>query len=186
MSQPDFQPVLSGELVELRPIRAEDWNEMFAVASDPCIWEGHPARDRYKEEVFRDFFDSALASGIALTMLDRSTGRIIGSSRYHDWKPERSEVEISYTFLARSHWGGTYNREVKRLMLDRAFRFVDTVIFVVGEANLRSQRAMEKIGAARRPGFHDRDLRGTTVRHVVYEIRKSEAAFFPAASTHAD
>ncbi|MGH6876563.1 MAG: GNAT family N-acetyltransferase [Rhizomicrobium sp.] len=172
MPQPDFQPVLTGDLVELCPIRAEEGKEMFAVAADPGIWEGHPASDRYNEPVFREFFDAALASGSALTIRDRSTGRIIGSSRYHDWKPGRSEVEIGYTFLARSHWGGTYNREIKRLMLDHAFRFVDTVSFVVGETNIRSQRAMEKIGGVRRPGFQDRNLRGHIARHVVYEIRK--------------
>lgn len=175
MPQPDFQPVLAGEHVELRPVRPQDWKEMFAVASDPRIWEGHPARDRYHEEVFRDFFDAGLASRMALTIRERATGGIIGSSRYHGYAPERSEVEIGWTFLARSHWGGATNREVKRLMLDHAFGFVDTVIFMVGETNIRSQRAMEKIGGVRRPGFRNRDSRGQTVRHIVYVVRKSGA-----------
>jgi len=172
MSTPDFQPGLTGGLVELRPVRAEDWEEMFVVASDPRIWEGHPARERYREPVFREFFDQALASHMALTILDRKTGRIIGSSRYHGYDPELGEVEIGWTFLARSHWGGVTNREVKNLMLDHAFRFVGTVIFLVGETNLRSQRAMEKIGGVRRPGFRDRAYQGGMVRHVVYEIRR--------------
>jgi RimJ/RimL family protein N-acetyltransferase len=173
MSDPDFQPTLESGLVQLRPVRAADWDEMFAVASDPQIWEVHPVRNRYEEPVFRGFFDSALSSGSALTILDRRTGEIIGSSRYHDYDPERSDVEIGWTFIARRYWGGVYNREIKRLMLEHAFRYVDTVVFMVGETNFRSQRAMEKIGGVRRPGLVNRGYHGDDIRHVVFEIRKS-------------
>ena len=172
MDSPDFQPVLSGERVELRPIRAADWDGLFAAAADPLIWEVHPVRDRYKEPVFREFFDSALASNMALTILDRASGEIIGSSRYHDYRPEMSEVEIGWTFIARSHWGGSYNGEIKALMLAHAFQFVDTVIFMVGETNWRSRRAMEKIGGKRRPDLRERAYGGVSVSHVVYEIAK--------------
>jgi hypothetical protein len=56
----DLQPRLVGELVEVRPLVQEDWEGLFAVASDPLIWEQHPARDRYREDVFREFFREAL------------------------------------------------------------------------------------------------------------------------------
>jgi len=79
--------------------------------------------------------------------VDRATGRIIGSSRYCDLKPSESEVEIGWTFLERAYWGGAYNRELKSLMIAHALRFVERVVFVVGENNLRSQKALEKIGA---------------------------------------
>ncbi len=182
MAIPDFQPVLSGDLVALRPVRAEDWQEMFAAAADPLIWEVHPARDRYTEPVFREYFDSALASGTALTILEAKSGTIIGSSRYHDYRPELGEVEIGWTFIARPYWGGAYNGEIKRLMLGHAFRFVDTVVFLVGETNIRSQRAMEKIGGVKRPQLCDRVYRGQTVRHIVYEIRKPGTAPVSAAT----
>jgi RimJ/RimL family protein N-acetyltransferase len=145
----DLQPVLKGELLELRPLRAADYPELFAVAADPLIWEQHPSSDRYKEEVFRVFFRQALESGGALIAIDRKDGRVIGSSRFHGYDAVRSEVEIGWTFLARSHWGGVYNGEMKRLMLEHAFQFVDRVLFVVGPQNRRSQRAVEKIGGVR-------------------------------------
>src|SRR5581483_12411879 len=126
IASPDWQPMLEGELVLLRPIRREDWGEMFAAASDPLIWAGHPAKDRYTEPVFRRFFEGALESGGALTIVDNATGKIIGCSRYHDHQATESRVEIGYTFLVRSSWGGAVNGEVKRLMLRHAFRFVDT------------------------------------------------------------
>ncbi|MFZ0503483.1 MAG: GNAT family N-acetyltransferase [Chthoniobacterales bacterium] len=143
------QPVLKGQLIELRPLRSEDFDELFAVASDPLIWEQHPHNTRYQEDVFRKFFSDALASGGALIVIDSKTGRVIGSSRYAGYDKDRSQVEIGWTFLARSHWGGVYNSEMKRLMLDHAFQFVHNVIFVIGTQNLRSQRAVEKLGAVR-------------------------------------
>ena len=145
----DLQPVLKGELVELRPLRQDDFDELFAVASDPLIWEQHPVKDRCEPEGFRTFFQEAMESGGALLAIDTATGRVIGSSRFHGYDEARGEVEIGWTFLARSHWGGRYNGEMKRLMLQHAFHFVNRVIFIVGVANVRSQRAVEAIGAVR-------------------------------------
>jgi RimJ/RimL family protein N-acetyltransferase len=145
----ELQPVLKGELVELRPLRPEDYDALYAVSSDPLIWEQHPNRERYKEDVFREFFREALESGGTLVVIDSKNGRIIGTSRFHGYDEEKSEIEIGWTFLARSHWGGVYNGEMKQLMLRHAFRFVSSVIFVVGTQNYRSQKAVEKIGGIR-------------------------------------
>ena len=142
----DLQPVLKGELVELKPLRAADFHDLYAVAADPLIWEQHPVNDRYTEEVFKAFFREALESHSALIAIDSSDSQVIGSSRFHGYDRERSEIEIGWTFLARSHWGGIYNWEIKQLMLRHAFKYVDSVVFVVGQQNLRSQRAVEKIG----------------------------------------
>lgn len=168
---PNLQPTLVGETVIIRPLRIEDWRETFTAASDPLIWELHPLRNRYTEPVFREYFDGAIASKSAFAFVERATGSIIGSSRFHGYDPERREIEIGWTFLARKHWGGTTNREVKRLMLNHAFTFVDTVVFWVGEANWRSQRAMEKIGGVRRKGLAFRPSTGGA--HVVFEITKA-------------
>jgi RimJ/RimL family protein N-acetyltransferase len=145
----ELQPSLKGELIVLRPLRREDFGELYAVASDPLIWEQHPSWDRYKEAVFRKFFEEAHESGGALIAIDAKDGRVIGSSRFYGYDKTKSEIEIGWTFLARSHWGGVYNREMKQLMLRHAFRFVKSVVFLVGPTNLRSQRAMEKIGGVR-------------------------------------
>lgn len=143
----DFQPTLQGELLSLRPLARDDYHELYAVASDPLIWEQHPDSDRHQEEVFKKFFQDALFSGGALTAIDCKDGRLIGSSRFHEYNERESEVEIGYTFLARSHWGGAYNGEMKQLMLQHAFQFVKSVIFVIGLQNFRSRKAVEKIGA---------------------------------------
>lgn len=163
----DLQPVLTGELLALRPLREEDFEDLYAVASDELIWEQHPSRDRYQLGVFREFFREAMASGGAL-IAHASDGRVIGSSRFHGYDPVASEIEIGWTFLARSCWGGAYNREMKEMMLRHAFRFVERVLFIVGPQNLRSRRALEKIGA--RPA--GRRLDSTGRESLVYEITK--------------
>ena len=147
----DLQPTLRGRLVHIRPLQAADFPALFAVAADPLIWEQHPAHDRYQPVVFRTFFEDALRSGGALVVVDVTSGHVIGSSRYHvaDANPDRREVEVGWTFLARAYWGGRYNAETKFLMLRHAFESVDRVVFLVGLENWRSQRALEKIGARR-------------------------------------
>ncbi len=146
-SECDRQPILTGNLIELRPLRMDDFEALFEAASDPLIWDQHPDRERYKRPVFQKFFDSAMESKGAFAVIERKSGRIIGSSRYYEFSPERREVIVGFTFLERAFWGGAYNAELKSLMLDYAFRFVDRVLFQVGENNLRSQKALEKIGA---------------------------------------
>jgi RimJ/RimL family protein N-acetyltransferase len=145
----DLQPTLHGELLKLRPLRPEDFSDLYAVASDPLIWEQHPAKDRCQEEVFKAFFREALESGGALIAIDCKNGRVIGSSRFHGYNPGKREIEIGWTFLARSYWGGAYNGEMKQLMLKHAFQFVNRVLFFVGTQNFRSQKAVEKIGGVR-------------------------------------
>lgn len=167
----ELQPTLTGELVELRPLRAEDYQALYAVAADPLLWAQHPARDRHQEPVFQQLFRESIASGGALVVVERATGRVIGSSRFHGWDGDRGEVEIGWTFLARSCWGGAYNGEVKRLMLEHAFRFVDRVVFLVAPQNLRSQRALEKIGTV--PAGTRTD--GSGRESLVYEIEGSGA-----------
>ena len=166
----DLRPTLTGRLVELRPLRPDDFDALYDVASDPGIWEQHPVRDRHTQRVFKDFFREALESGGAFAIIDRATGCIIGSSRYYGYDEARREIEIGWTFLARAYWGGTYNRELKQLMLRHAFGFVDRVIFLVGPQNFRSQRAMEKIGGVR-VGMTRREPGGP--ESVVFEITRA-------------
>jgi RimJ/RimL family protein N-acetyltransferase len=159
----DLQPTLRGPRVILRPLLEDDFESLFAAASDPLIWAIHPEPNRYQRPVFQTFFDRAIASKGAFAAIDTRTEEIIGSSRYYGL--DGRTVKIGYTFLVRKYWGINFNQEMKQLMLDYAFRHVDTVKFEVGETNFRSRRALEKIGA--------RFLENTVIDqkpYVVYEI----------------
>ena len=170
--QPNLQPTLKGELLELRPLQRDDFDALYSSAADPLIWEQHPEPDRYKREVFQGFFERALESKGAFAIIERKTGRIIGSSRFYGYDAERREVFVGYTFLERAFWGGHYNRELKQLMLDHAFGFVDRVLFHVGENNLRSQKALQKLGATVLTRTELPDRNGTMQPHLIFVISR--------------
>jgi RimJ/RimL family protein N-acetyltransferase len=170
--QPNLQPTLKGELLELRPLQRDDFDALYSSAADPLIWEQHPEPDRYKREVFQGFFERALESKGAFAIIERKTGRIIGSSRFYGYDAERREVFVGYTFLERAFWGGHYNRELKQLMLDHAFGFVDHVLFHVGENNLRSQKALQKLGATVLTRTELPDRNGTMQPHLIFVISR--------------
>lgn len=176
----DRQPVLEGERLLLRPLQEDDWDALYGVASDPLIWEIHPQPNRWQEPVFRRFFDDALERGGALVVIDRTSGAVAGSSQYKAVDTEDGgAVEIGWTFLARSHWGGSFNQEMKRLMLAHALASVARVEFRVGESNLRSCRAMEKIGGRLTGRSELVETPTGPMRHVVYEITRETFANGP-------
>lgn len=169
----ELQPVLQDELIVIRPLEEKDFEDLFNVASDPDIWVQHPNRDRYKREVFENFFEGAIKSKGAFIVKDKKSGEVIGSSRYYDLPEVKSGIAIGYTFLARHCWGTTYNRALKTMMLDHAFKFVDTVYFHIGEVNVRSQKAIEKLGAEK-IGEKEMEYYGERkYLNLVYKMEKS-------------
>jgi len=167
----ELQPVLEGPRLRLRPLKAADFDELYAAASDPLIWEQHPARNRHELKVFEEFFDRALRSRGALAIIDKATGGIVGTSRYYDLEGKDS-VCIGFTFLTRAYWGGSYNRELKFTMLDHAFGAVRRALFHVGPDNLRSRRALEKIGAKLVGRLERTKPDGSPDPTVVYELKR--------------
>lgn len=180
----DLQPRLETERLVLRPLAEEDREALYAIASDPAVWEQHPIHDRWRREVFDGFFDEGLASGGALAVVRKSEGRIIGHSRYDKYDPEEGgpndgRVEIGWTFLAPQFWGKGINAEMKRAMLAHAFEQVATVEFRVGDTNYRSRNALEAIGALRTDRYELERYQGKRVVHLVYEISRDGFAQGP-------
>lgn len=173
MTEIGLQPTLLGKNITLRPLLIEDFSDLYQAAADPIIWELHPDSSRYKRDIFKErFFDEAIASGGALAIIDNESGRIIGSSRFYKWNPDNKEISIGYTFLERAQWGSGTNKEMKRLMLDHIFSYADTVWFGVAEINLRSRRAVEKLGAAL-SHRENRELEGQSYVQLYYQLSSS-------------
>jgi N-acetyltransferase len=171
MIDPPMQRVLQDGAVLLRPMTPHDFDALFAVAADPLIWAVHPAYDRWQEPVFRAFFDEGLALRGAMVILDKASGAIIGHSRFDASRVEPDEVEIGWTFLTRAYWGGDWNRRVKRLMIAHVFDCGHSAaVFLVGQDNIRSRRAMEKIGGVLIDRTHHASMAGRVVVHVAYII----------------
>jgi RimJ/RimL family protein N-acetyltransferase len=165
----DLQPTLSGSLIQLRPLAKEDFADLYECASDPKVWEQHPHLNRYERVVFQKFFDGAIESHGAFAIVDLETSKIVGSSRYYGLNAQNRQITVGYTFLKTDYWGGKFNRELKTLMLNHAFRFVDSVTFEIGISNLRSRKAIEKIGARL---LRNEDLDSNP--HVVYGINRKD------------
>ncbi len=142
----NLQPTLIEDTILIRPLQKEDFDNLYLVASDKLLWEQHPNNDRYKKEVFEDFFQKALDSKGAFVIIDQNSNEIIGSSRFYDYDEKLKTIVIGYTFIARKYWGTHYNRSIKKMMMDYAFNDIDKIQFYVGKTNYRSQKAMEKLG----------------------------------------
>jgi RimJ/RimL family protein N-acetyltransferase len=169
-----YQPTyLKNDIVVLEPLKESDVELLYEVASDPLIWEQHPNPDRYKREVFMNYFQGAMESKGAFLIVDAATGKALGSSRFYDHYPEKKEIKIGYTFFSRACWGKSINKNVKGLMIAHALTFVDKIIFHVGASNIRSQKAMERIGATK-IGTEEVAYFGEATRlNCVYQISKS-------------
>lgn len=168
----DLQPTLEEGIIILRPLKEEDFEDLYAVACDPLIWEQHPSNDRYRRDVFELFFKDGMASGGAFAVIDKKTGQLIGSTRFHRVKEAENAIEIGWTFLARKYWGGHYNQAMKRLLMEYAFQFVDDILFYIGQGNFRSQKAIEKIGGKRISELNGVALEARAHASVIYRISK--------------
>jgi RimJ/RimL family protein N-acetyltransferase len=174
MSSFNTQPTLENAFIRIRPLKEDDFETLYAIASDPLIWEQHPNKDRYKREVFETFFKGAMESKGAFLVFDRQSGKPIGSSRYYEIDEEKKTLAIGYTFLACDHWGGVYNPALKHLMMEYAFEHVDAVIFHIGASNIRSQKAMEKLGGKKIAELEMAYYGEPNKLNVVYRIRKED------------
>lgn len=143
----NLQPTLENKNIKLIPLKETDFEELFTIASDPLIWKQHPNNERYKKEVFQNFFIGAIQSKGAFKIIDTVSLKTIGCTRYYDFNKTEKNILIGYTFYSREYWGTFYNPQAKKLMLDYAFQFVDTVLFHIGSNNIRSQKAIERLGA---------------------------------------
>ncbi len=169
-----IQPILENDDVKLVPLQENDFEQLFSVASDPLVWEQHPNKDRYKRDVFERFFEGAIESGGAFKIIEKNTGEIAGSTRFYNYNAADNSIFIGYTFYARKFWGSKMNPQVKKLMLDYIFQFVDKVNFHVGKDNLRSQKAMEKLGAKKVDELTVAYYGEPDRLNVVFEILKTD------------
>ncbi len=170
----DLQPKeLQNEWIKLAPLQEHDFDELYEVASDPLVWEQHPNTLRYQKPVFQNFFEGAIQSNGAFFIREATTNEAIGSSRFYNYNPENNSILIGYTFLGRKFWGNGYNKALKKLMMDYAFQFVDTIYFHIGACNIRSQKAIEKIGGIKIDEFEVTYYGEDSKLNYIYRINKS-------------
>jgi RimJ/RimL family protein N-acetyltransferase len=171
-----LQPThLKNDTIQLIPLQPDDFEKLYAIASDPLIWEQHPTPDRYKREIFKSFFDTGLASDGAFLIYDIVQNDLIGCTRFYPHESEATAIHIGFTFFKRSSWGTNHNRKTKELMLNYAFENMEKVYFQIGATNFRSQKAVGKLGAKK---VGEQSVAYTPIEEVkpnfIYEIRKED------------
>ncbi|MGV3528692.1 MAG: GNAT family N-acetyltransferase [Flavisolibacter sp.] len=170
----DTQPTLQNDTVILYPLQESDFEELYAVASDPKVWEQHPNKDRWQRDVFRNFFEGAMQSGGAFKLMDKASGRVAGSTRMYDYNESEGSILIGYTFFGREFWGKGLNPAAKTLLLDYLFQHVKRVDFHIGAENVRSQVAIGRLGA-KKVGEMEVAYYGETPKlNFIYRIEKDE------------
>lgn len=147
--------VLEGRHVRLEPLTLEHLPALAQVAFDPDLWQWTISRVATEQDL-RAYVDAALALQAAGTALPfctiaTETGAAIGSSRFGNYDEANRRVEIGWTWIARPWQRTAANAEAKRLMLGYAFEALGClrVEFKTDALNLRSQGALEKLGAVR-------------------------------------
>ncbi|WP_312819437.1 GNAT family N-acetyltransferase [Kaistella carnis] len=169
-----IQPTLENENIKLIPLQESDFERLFVVASDPEVWAMHPNKERYKREVFQNFFTGALESKGAFLIIDKNSGEVLGSTRFYDFNEKDKSIFIGYTFYGTKSWGKNINASVKKMMLDYIFQFVDKVIFHVGADNIRSVKAMNKLGAENLGEEEVAYFGEASKMNVVFQIKKED------------
>ncbi|TDG37879.1 N-acetyltransferase [Pedobacter changchengzhani] len=168
----DIQPSLQNDLIKIIPLKQTDFETLYAVASNPLIWEQHPNKNRYQKDVFTTFFEGAITSKGAFLIFDQISGEAIGSSRYYDLDAENKSIMVGYTFIGCNYWGKGYNQSLKKLMFDYAFQFVEKVILHIGATNFRSQKAIEKLGGEKTDELKIAYYGEPTKLNFVYRVEK--------------
>lgn len=174
----NLQPAtLANDLIKLVPLQEDDFEALYAVASDPLIWEQHPNKDRYKREVFQNFFEGALQSKGAFIVYEQASGKVVGSSRFYDNDEANSRITVGYTFIGRDYWGKGHNKALKKLMFNYAFQFVEQIILHIGATNFRSQKAIEKLGAKKIDEIEVAYYGEPVKLNFVYQVTKKDWTF---------
>jgi N-acetyltransferase len=169
----DLQPTLENDLLIIRPAKSEDFDHLYKVASDPLVWEQHPAKNRYKIDIFTALFNEGMTTKAMFVVIDKKSGDIIGSTRFNPVPETDNAIEIGWSFIGRAYWGGGYNKAQKHLLMDYAFQHVDHVFYYIGKSNTRSRKAVEKLGGNRISHYDGQLLDARSPDGVIYRIGKS-------------
>jgi RimJ/RimL family protein N-acetyltransferase len=178
----DFYPQLENKRVLLRPLVAEDIQELAPLAlGEPELWRYTATRIMDRQGLER-YIDLALRErdsqiSIPFLVVDKVNNRVAGSTRYMPVAPHK-RVELGWTWIGKAYQGTGLNKAMKWLMLQHAFEQMDMnrVELKTSERNLTSQRAIQSIGGVREGVLRSHMINddGTVRNSVYYSIIKEE------------
>ena len=168
--------VLTGEIVRLEPLDFRHTEELVEAANYDEIWtyldEPTPNTSEAMNQLVQDALnEQERGIRVPFAVIDLATGRAVGSTSYIDIRPHDRGVEIGWTWLTPSQWGTGANTDAKLLLLRHAFEDQNAgrVAIKTDLRNVRSQRAIERLGATREGTWRNhRILSDGSYRHTVY------------------
>lgn len=171
--------VLQNTHIRLEPLTTAHADALAELVTDGNLWE-LIVTSAPKPEDSLTYINTALNTHdrLAFAVIDKTTNKLIGSTSYHDILPKPKRLEIGYTFYGQSYWRSHVNTTCKLLLLTHAFETLgwQTVGWRTDNLNIRSQKAIERLGATK-----DGTIRGHTLRRdgtirdtVMYSMTKKE------------
>ncbi|MES2646856.1 MAG: GNAT family N-acetyltransferase [Bacteroidota bacterium] len=161
---------LTGNTVDLISLGADHFLPLQAIAKEKRIWEFYPY-DGSNSETFRNIFKSSIierdiGNQFPFAIFHKKLNRIIGSTRFMDIQPKHRKLEIGTTWLHPDYWATEVNLECKLLLLQYCFEVLLTVRVQLktDENNLRSRKAIEKIGGLFEGVFRNDMIRDNNTR----------------------
>jgi N-acetyltransferase len=180
----NIQPVtLTGARVVLEPLRMRHAGELLSAAACDSIWTFLDEATPNTLEEIRIFIEDALSdeskgARFAFAVIDIQTKRVVGSTSYQDIRPQDRGLEIGWTWTNPSVWGTGLNFESKYLLLRHAFETLGAIRVAIKTdlRNIRSQRAIERIGAHREGVWRNHRILSTGQYRdtIYYSVIESE------------
>ena len=175
----NLQPTLTNNYLTIKPLQHCHYKSLFAIACNPLVWAQHPNPNRYKQAEFEVYFKGAMQSGGAFIILVTNTNEVVGCTRFYDFNTTTKNIFIGYTFVAINFWGSELNGATKKLLINYVFaNNIDTVQFHIGKYNIRSQKAIAKIGATLIGEIEMPYFGEPTRPNFIYEVNKSSWLFY--------
>lgn len=174
--------MLVGETVRLVPLENSHKTELSRILLSPEVWE-FTWRTIHTAEELDQVLTTAMenknnGSQLPFTIIDQTTGAIMGTTRIGDIDLNNRNVEIGWTWLSPPYWGTGANTECKYLLLRHCFEELKLirVQFSVSGQNVRSQRAVERIGARKEGVFRKHRIKqdGSIHDNIFYSIVDDE------------
>ena len=172
---PIAERALIGSAVELVSLRTEHAAQLYEAGLDPAIWRWLPGDEFGSIEEARVWIARALATAAGggeepFAIVERASGRVVGSTRFCDVRPDEHALEIGMTWLAPAAQRTGLNLEAKYLMLRHAFedRKAQRVAFFTDEHNGRARASLVRLGAT---------YEGTLRFHRMNGVRRNSAAY---------
>lgn len=166
--------ILTGEKVILQPLTEDYFQKLTEASSEDIIWTYMPVKGSNPEMLLGALTEALhkrdLAEQYPFVVIEKASGRVMGSTRFLQLNETHRSLEIGYTWYQTEYWGKGFNEECKYLLLQYSFEILKTirVQIITSDKNVRSKRAIERIGGIPEGVLRNIILRNGEKKSIAY------------------